>query len=187
MNHQRHPGSPAGWRDNITLSAAGSEPGPQPLWWQAQCERKLGQTREALRDYARTLQRVAGVATSLTQDYAEMTLAMNAFHGVGTTLIALHDTPDGDAHMSAALPIARSACPVAADATGSPRMQLAESCLRIAMLLRERLGQTPNQVSGTGENLSFVFLRDENYDAAFAQARRVERTGLFPWNELVRP
>lgn len=170
----------------VAASAVNGTPGPQPLWWQAQCERKLGRTAEALRDYARTLERTAGVAASLTQDLTEVTLAMNAFHGVGTSLIALHGVSDDDANMRAALSVARNSCPAATGGTGSPRMQIAESCLRIAMSLRERLGQTPNQVSGTSENLSFVYLRDRNFQAAYDNARRVERTGVFPWNELMR-
>jgi hypothetical protein len=65
-------------------------------------------------------------------------------------------------------------------------MLLARACLNQAIRLRERLHQTDNQVSGTAENVSFSYLRDGDFEGALANAVAVERTGLFPWNELVR-
>jgi len=175
----------------VAASAQNGAPGPQPLWWQAQCERKLGRTGDALRDYARALELSYEVALDRTGTRgrgmaAELTLAMNAFHGVGTTLIAVHDTPDADPAKAAALAVARRACAIESPATAAPDLQLAEACLRVAMSVRERLGQTPNQVSGSAENMGFVYLRDNNFEAAFNHAQRVEHTGLFAWNELVR-
>lgn len=170
----------------ITASQVDGSPGAQPLYWQAQCERKIGQTAEALRDYARSLDLSMSAGNPQSFDFAQRTLAMNAYHGVGTTLIAAQSMPDDDRNVRTAVTIARRACPVAADATGSPRMKLAVACLRVAMNLRASLRQTPNQISGTGENLSFAYLRDSDFQRAFANAQSVERTGLFPWTELVR-
>ena len=168
---------------SLEAGAVSSDPGPQPLYWRAQCERKLGRTRDALRDYVLAL-RQSGELTAASNE-ATINLAMNAFHGVGTLLVAMFDVPDAD--LSAELGLASSLCgkPDAAD-RGSPRMLLARACLAQAIRLRERLQQTPNQVSGTRENVSFSYLRDGDFAGAFANAGKVERTGLFPWNELVR-
>jgi hypothetical protein len=168
----------------IEASAAHSEPGPQPLYWRAQCERKLGRTREALRDYALALERSGEIAEA-SRDEAALTLAMNAFHGVGTQLIATFEASDQD--LRAELELASRLCgqPEQND-KGSPRMLLARACLKQAVRLRERLHQTDNQVSGTAENVSFTYLRDGDFEGALANAVAVERTGLFPWNELVR-
>ena len=110
---------------------------------------------------------------------------MNAFHGVGTQLIATFEAPDQD--LRTELELASRLCgPPEQDDKGSARMLLARACLRQAVRLRERLHQTDNQVSGTAENVSFSYLRDGDFEGALANAVAVERTGLFPWNELVR-
>lgn len=169
---------------SVTASAAGGAPGPQPLFWRAQCERKLGRTREALRDYRLALGDMSDGAAR-APDEAELTRAMNAYHGMGTVLIALFDAED-DAEMRAALELAARACGPGAEGDTSPRMRLALACLDRAIALRGRLQQTENQISGSGENKGFAYLRDGDYASAFHNAAIVERTGLFAWNELVR-
>lgn len=160
---------------------------PQPLYWRAQCERKLGRTSEALASYSRALRESASAAASNGgRDETETMLAMNAFHGVGTTLISGAAIPDDAPGMREALAIAAQACPPPEQGQGSPRMALAVSCLHEAIRLRRLLGQPPNQVSGTGENVSFAYLRDGDFEAAYQNAARVEQTGLFAWNEVVR-
>ncbi len=167
----------------IDAGAVASDPGPQPLYWRAQCERKQGRTRDALRDYVLALRQSGDISSG--SDEAAITLAMNAFHGVGTMLVAMFDVPDQD--LRAELDLAAGLCGKAEEADkGSARMLLARSCLAQAIRLRDRLHQTPNQVSGTRENVSFSFLRDGDFAGAYANASKVERTGLFPWNELVR-
>ncbi len=167
----------------INGGAVASDPGPQPLYWRAQCERKLGRTRDALRDYVLALRQSGELPAGSNE--ATINLAMNAFHGVGTLLVAMFDMPDNE--LRAELDLAASLCgkPDEAD-KGSARMLLARSCLAQAIRLRERLHQTPNQISGTRENVSFSYLRDGDFAGAYANASKVERTGLFPWNELVR-
>ncbi len=170
--------------DAIEASATQSQPGPQPLYWRAQCERKLGRTREALRDYALALEQSGKIADA-SRDEAGLTLAMNAFHGVGTQLVATFEVSDQD--LRAELDLAARLCgQPEQDDKGSPRMLLARACLKQAIRLRQRLQQTDNQVSGTAENVSFSYLRDGDFEGALANALAVERTGLFPWNELVR-
>jgi len=167
------------------IAASGSlATSPQPLYWQAQCERKLGRTVDSLLHYAQALEQSAAQASNPNADFADLSLAMNAFHGVGTTLIALYD--EDEARIASALAIADQKCSASPDLEGSPRMQLAERCLRDAMRLRRQLGQTPNQVNGSGENLSFVYLRDGNFAHAFAHANEVEHNGILAWTELVR-
>jgi tetratricopeptide (TPR) repeat protein len=173
----------------IAASAEDGSPGPQPLYWRAQCERKLGLTSDALADYARALRAnpAANGGGDVRPDAAELTLAMNAYHGVGTTLIAGADVPESTPGMAEALAIAGEACRARPDyAARSQRMALALSCLDQAIALRRALGQSANQLSGSAENISFAHLRDGDFNAAFANATAVERTGLFPWNELVR-
>jgi tetratricopeptide (TPR) repeat protein len=168
----------------VEASSWGGEPGPQPLYWRAQCERKLGRTRDALRDYALALRKSGETATA-SRDEAELTLAMNAFHGVGTQLIATFDAPE--AELREALDLSASLCGRPEDgAKGSPRMLMARACLKQAVQLRERLRQTSNQISGSTENIGFSYLRDGDFEGAFANASAVERTGLFAWNELLR-
>ncbi len=168
---------------DAAIAAARAAPGPQPLYWQAQCERKMGETLAALADYARTLELAR--ASPLDNDAAR-TLAMNAFHGVGTTLIAAADAPAGDANLVVAMRIAEAACaPDGADKS-SERMRLALACLHQAIALRRTLRQTENQISGSSENLSFAYLRDGDFSTAFDHAQKVERSGLFAWTELVR-
>lgn len=169
--------------DAVAASAGNGTPGAQPLYWQAQCERKLGRTVPSLKHYAQSLNLTAEVSRDPRADYADLALAMNAFHGVGTTLIASFEAPEAD--ITEALAVAQRECRTPTE-SGSPRMRIAEACLREAMALRQRLGQTPNQVSGSSENLSFVYLRDNDFQRAFAHAQSVEDTGLFAWTELVR-
>ena len=164
------------------LSAAGAQLGPQPSYWRAQCARKLGRTPQALREYAQALEQAADPG----EDFAARTLAMNAFHGLGTSLIAAFDQPEGGSEIGFAQHVAQRACPVQPGGAGSMRMQLAMACLGQAIELRRRLRQTQNELSGSAENISFAYLRDSNFEAAFENAQRVERTGLFPWNELMR-
>lgn len=165
-----------------------ADPSPQPLYWRAQCERKVGLTSQALEHYAQALR----ASTALTEnggarDAAELTLAMNAYHGVGTTLIAGFDIPDDAPGMRDALAIAEEACPnLEAYSYRSNRMAMALSCLDEAIALRRALGQTDNQLSGSGENISFAHLRDGDFNAAYQNAAAIERTGIFAWNEVVR-
>jgi hypothetical protein len=176
--------------DSVAAAERLGPPGAQLLYWRGQCERKLGRAAEALTHYAAALQASGGAAAArpaaTDPDEAQLALAMNSLHGLGTTLIASFDLPD--AQVRSALALAEAACAHggAAAPMRNPRMQLALACLNRAIELRKELHQTPNQVSGSAENLSFAFLRDGNLPAAFTNAQAVERTGLFAWNELVR-
>ncbi|HRO04471.1 MAG TPA: hypothetical protein PLS69_12785, partial [Terricaulis sp.] len=163
---------------------------PLPLYWRAQCERKLGRTAEALGNYARSLEASAPSAAAAAEGgarseaEAESQLALDAFHGVGTTLIAAASMDEESPGLSEALAIARRHCPGAQSET--ERMALAVSCLNEAIRLRRYLGQTENQVSGTAENITFAYLRSNDFNSAFQNTMEVERTGLFPWNEALR-
>lgn len=168
---------------------------PRPLYWRAQCERKRGRTTDALANYARSLAVSAPNANAAAENdggsrrvaEAETQLAMDAFHGVGTTLIASADVADDAPEIREALAIARQWCATGEDAGArTERMQLAVACLQHAIKLRRDLDQIPSQISGTAENLSFAYLRDGNFDAAYQNATAVEGTGLFAWNEAVR-
>jgi hypothetical protein len=166
--------------DALEASIADASPGgPQLIWWRAQCDRKLGRTSDALGNYAQLLDQTWRTAFTTT-DEGEMMLAMNGFHGVGTTLIVLND--DTDAVVQQWRPLARQACAPEADAL----MDIAIACLNKAIEMRERIGQTDNEVSGTRENLGFAYLRTGDAERAFQNAETVAETGLFAWNELVR-
>jgi hypothetical protein len=177
--------------DTVAEAERRNAAGLQPLYWRAQCERKLGRTAQALAHYAAALQAseraAAARPAAQEQDEAELTISMNALHGLGTTLIAGFALPDSDPAVRSALTIAEQACaPDGGDGARNPRVRLALACLHRAIERRKELRQTPNQTSGSAENLSFAYLRDGNLPAAFANAQAVERTGLFAWNELVR-
>lgn len=156
----------------------------QPLYWRAQCNRKMGRTADALRDYSLALKKI-DPASNDAFDADEMLLQMNAYHGLGTVLIATADL-GGDPEVATARALAAQMCPPAANGEGSDLMKLTRACLGKAIDLRKALDQTENQQSGSGENISFTYLRDGNFAAALASTVAVERTGLFPWNELVR-
>jgi hypothetical protein len=167
----------------IAAGAVDATPGPQPLYWKAQCERKLGQTPDALRDYVLALGQSADV--SVMSDDAALNLAMNAFHGVGTLLISTFDVPEENLRKE--LDLAGVLCGKSDEGgSASTRMALARACLNKAIGLRERLHQTPNQINGTGENVSFSYLRDSDFQRAYDNTVKVEKTGLFAWNELLR-
>lgn len=170
----------------VAASAVSGRLAPRPLYWRANCERKLGQTGDALRDYAAMLAQSAAAARSDDADHVALELAMNAFHGVGTTLIALHDEPADNADKRAGLAVAQRECQTSQSESASTEMALAIACLDQAMSLRRRMGQNPAQVAGSGENLGFAYLRDNDFAGALAHATRIERDSLSPWNELVR-
>lgn len=160
------------------------ELGLQPLYWRAQCNRKLGRTREALSDYSLALNRVDPSADD-TPDPAEQTIQMNAFHGLGTVLITTADLPP-DADIESARALAERVCGAGDAGDGSHLMKLTRACLDKAIALRVALGQTENQQSGSAENKGFTYLRDGDFEGAFDHAKNIEKTGLFAWNELVR-
>lgn len=158
--------------------------GLQPLYWRAQCNRKLGRTREALSDYSLALNRVDPEADD-APDPAEQLIQMNAFHGLGTVLITTADLP-ADEGIDGARALAERVCGSGDSGDGSPLMKLTRACLDKAVVLRAALGQTENQQSGSAENKGFTYLRDGDFDGALFHSKRVEKTGLFAWNELVR-
>src|SRR5262249_24804697 len=121
-------------------------------------------------------------------DRDELTLAYNAFHGIGTTLIALPAELAGDPNASAGFAIARERCGVdGAAERPSQQMRLALACLeRTTDIRRNKLRQTEQDVDGTQENFGFAYLRDDDFASAYANSVRVEHTLLSPWNELIR-
>ena len=170
-------------------SALGGQVAPQALYWRAQCERKLGRVRAALRDYALAVQRslqiqaAGGPFDRITE--ADRLLTMNAYHGLGTVLIATVDEPE-DQELAEARALARRVCDPQSVTMGSARTRLLHACLQKAIDLRQALRQSDNQICGTRENLSFVHLRDQDFDGAYRVTSQVEATGLFAWNELMR-
>jgi hypothetical protein len=171
---------------NARVSSIASDEtlGLQPLYWRAQCNRKMGRTVEALRDYSLAIMKIDS-ASNEPADADELTLHMNAYHGLGTVLITtagLADDPD----ITAARTLAERMCAAAGAGTGSALMQLTRACLGKAIDIRQAIGQTPNQRSGSAENISFTYLRDGDFSAALRNATAVEETGLFAWNELLR-
>jgi len=173
-------------RVDATVGQIGNDDtlGLQPLYWRAQCNRKLGRTREALSDYSLALNRVDPAAAD-TPDPAEQLIQMNAFHGLGTVLITTADLPS-DEGIDAARALAERVCGSGGAGDGSALMKLTRACLDKAIALRVDLGQTENQQSGSAENKGFTYLRDGDFPGALAHSREVEKTGLFAWNELVR-
>lgn len=171
----------------VALSAYQDQIGPLQLYWAAQCSRKLGNSGDAVLNYSLALRqslKEADSGSGLFGDDAVATLEMNAFHGLGTAIISAEDIPDSD-EISAARSLATEVCGPISEQDGSPNMILARACLNRATQRRTLLGQTPNQIGGTRENISFSYLRDRDFAAALKNAKKVADTGLFAWNELV--
>lgn len=166
----------------VEAATSAGGPAPQPLYLRAQCERKVGRTEESFLHYAQALDTPAERRGG--NDDSELLLMMNAFHGVGTTLIASASL-DKAADLNPGLETARRQCGDTGGEAATP-MRLAVICLRNAIELRRRLRQSPNQISGSAENVSFALLREGDYAEAFRNTEEVERTGLFAWNELLR-
>ncbi len=162
--------------------------GLQPLYWRAQCERKLGRISESLRDYGSALKMSDHLSKTdpRPNDRAETTLRMNAYHGLGTVLIAsLGHTDNGN--VAAAEALAREVCAPDSFLQHPEQTRLAYACLQQAIRIRrEELRQTPNQISGSGENITFIHLRDGKLKEAYDHTVATHRTGLFAWNESLR-
>jgi tetratricopeptide (TPR) repeat protein len=174
--------------DALTALEQQTALGLQPLYWRAQCERKLGRISESLRDYGRALNmsRYLEATDPRPNDRTETTLKMNAYHGLGTVLIAsLGHTDNGN--VAAAQALARDVCEPDKFPTQLEQTRLAFACLQEAMRIRrEDLRQTPNQISGSGENITFIHLRDGELNKAYQHTVATHRTGLFAWNESLR-
>ena len=175
----------------IGASQTDNAANPLPLYWQAQCKRKLGRNEAALEAYARSLSLTrAAMDTSqshnpLLRDSSLYELLLNAYHGLGTVSIRPIDTTKS-ASLAEAMAAALTACDADMIEMGSNQTRLAHACLNKAIDMRESLGQTENQRNGTRENISFVYLRDGDIVRALENAERVEANGLHAWNELVR-
>lgn len=168
----------------VSKISSDADLGLQPLYWRAQCNRKMGRTTEALKDYSLALNKIDPDSREAF-DADEMLLQMNAYHGLGTVLIATADL-GADSQVVASRALAAQMCPPAGNGQGTDLMKLTRACLGKAIDLRKAIGQTENQQSGTGENIAFTYLRDGDFKSALDSAASVERTGLFPWNELIR-
>lgn len=168
----------------------GTDMALQPLYWTGQCARKMARSLEALEAYGQALVRIkemeaANPARGRASD-AELTIKMNAFHGLGTVLISTLNVSD-DARLTAARQLADTVCkPGEAAAGGRSPLSLAHACLDEAIALRTSLRQTRNQISGSKENLTFIHLRAGETRKAYETTREIETTGLFAWNELMR-
>jgi len=173
--------------DAVQQSIENNTAGPQPLWYKAQCERRLGHTAVAFADFARA---ISGTSETLADpddaDDAELMVAMNAFNGAGATLTAASGAAS-DADIQAGLTVAQQTCGAGDDANiHDPNLRIALACINQAIKLRRVLRQTENQIGSTKQSIGFVYLREHNYDAAFQNSVAVERTGLYAQNELIR-
>jgi tetratricopeptide (TPR) repeat protein len=166
--------------------------GPRPLYWRAQCQRKLGLAADALKTYATALEASFAdqpPATTDDPDTATLTNRMNAYHGLGTTLIAAsrNHLSESDAEFKYAIAVARRLCkPTDGEPQPVKPMHFARACLDRAILLRRALGQTPSQVTGSQENLGLALLLDQEYRGALENFKRVNRISpTHAWNQIV--
>jgi len=161
---------------------------PQALYWRAQCRRKSGLYVDSMRDYLSLVDLVDHAESQGVEASSEglRTLQMNAFHGLGTQLIATFDRADSE--LGAALDVARKKCGPAEGADGSKafRMALARACLDKAVELRKSLGQTLNDQAGTLENENFAYLRVDDFNSTFRHSSAVRQQALLAWNELAQ-
>lgn len=129
---------------------------------QAECRRKVGRITEANAAFAAAVARVEEPAAR-----AEPDLAYQAFHGRGTTAIALTQETAEAAARDAAL-------------------DRAVADLRRAAELRAAAGQIATQLNGSLENIGFALLRQGAYEEALGHTRRIAETSPLAWNTTVR-
>lgn len=125
---------------------------------QAECRRKLGRTAAANAAFAEAVE-LAGAAPPQ--------LAYQAFHGRGTTAIALVRDDAPEVNRRAAL-------------------DAAVADLNEAARLREEAGQIPSQINGSLENLGFALLRAGRFQEALAHTAAIDEVQPLAWNTTVR-
>lgn len=147
---------------------------PQTAWSiqlvlnRAECRRKNGESQKAFDEFDAAVRMLSGVAAdpekALSGEKADPLLQYQAFHGRGTTRIAI--APEGAGEREA--------------------VRLAQADLIEAVRLRKLGGQSELEVAGSLENLGLAYVRAGDYKAAADNAAMVARVRVLGWNEIVR-
>lgn len=173
----------------LNAEPATVEEGPISLYWRGQCNRKLGLSKEAIHDYAKGLRILLNASAvggdDLRSEQERLELQYNLLHGLGAVLTSAFENGEDDA-LKSAREYAEQVCLPGTAGRGSPKTRLAFACYEQAISIRRKLNQTHNQISGTEENITFLYLHDGELIEAYKHASEIARTGLFAWNELLR-
>lgn len=138
----------------------------QLLLNRAECWRKNGDSVNANTEFAAAVRRLAATTASpdaaLSGSDADPLVQYQAYHGRGTTLIAISKDSEQD------------------------KLKQAQEDLQKAAALRKLGGQSELEVMGSLENLGLGYLHAGQYKEAAANAANVARVRSLGWNEVVR-
>lgn len=134
------------------------------------CLRKAGKTAQAYKAFSEALDLAAPGDTPVYPTSSQQ--LYEAYHGVGTTLIALANAPE---------------LAVAADIT-LPEGPSAEArrLLELAAQYRGEWGMTNVGLVYSLENLCFIYLQQGDYEGALAHTETMDRTLALAWNLTCR-
>lgn len=138
----------------------------QVLLNRAECWRKNGDSQSAHAEFEAAVKRLAATPANqeraLSGSDADPLVQYQAYHGRGTTLIAI--AADGDLE----------------------KLKQAQDDLQRAAALRKLGGQSELEVVGSLENLGLGYLKAGQYQQAARNAAEVTRVRSLGWNEVVR-
>lgn len=138
----------------------------QVLLNRAECWRKNGDSQSANAEFEAAVKRLAATPANqeraLSGSDADPLVQYQAYHGRGTTLIAI--AADGDLE----------------------KLRQAQDDLQKAAGLRKLGGQSELEVVGSLENLGLAYLKAGQYQQAARNAAEVTRVRSLGWNEVVR-
>lgn len=138
----------------------------QVLLNRAECWRKNGDSQSAHAEFEAAVKRLAATPANqeraLSGSDADPLVQYQAYHGRGTTLIAI--AADGDLE----------------------KLKQAQDDLQKAAALRKLGGQSELEVVGSLENLGLAYLKAGQYQQAARNAAEVTRVRSLGWNEVVR-
>ncbi len=140
---------------------------PSLYLWKGDCLRKKGDTLRAYNAFNAALERLeADLAAGREPPPEQMRLA---YHGVGTTLVAL---------------AAREEIP--SDFNQGDPLSHALELLEHAADIRRQRGATPVGIAYTRENLGFIYILQKDWDGALTHTAEVDRILPLAWNLTVR-
>ena len=153
--------------ENVTSAEDMRLDAPTMFLWKGDCLRKHGATLRAFNAFNAALFKLeADAAAGLEPPQEQMRLA---YHGVGTTLVAL---------------AARDEVP-SEFADSDPQAKALE-LLELAADIRRQRGATPVGIAYTRENIGFIYLQKSDWDGALAHTAAIDAVLPLAWNLTVR-
>jgi hypothetical protein len=149
--------------ENVAVAEDMRLQAPTLFLWKGDCLRKHGDTLRAYTAFSAALTKLeADAADGREPPQEQMRLA---YHGVGTTLVAL---------------TARDEVPSEYD-DGNPAVYALEM-LELAADIRRQRGATPVGIAYTRENLGFIYVLQQDWDGALSHTAEIDRILPLAWN-----